>query len=57
MQEFMDFMVEILSKHKNSTILGDFNLHINYYADNETMVFSDIDDLSRPKTTCEILHT
>ena len=38
----LDFMVEMLSKHKNSIILGDFNLHVNSFDDNETMVFSDM---------------
>ena len=35
-------MVENFSKHKNSIILGNFNLHINDCDDNEAMVFSDM---------------
>ena len=42
MDEFMDFKVEILSTHKNSIILGNFNLCVNDYDDNEAMVFSDM---------------
>ena len=38
----MDFTVEILSKRKNSIILGDFNHQVNDYDDNEAMAFSDM---------------
>ena len=42
MDEFKDFMVKILSKHKSSIILGDLNIYVNDYDENEAMVFSDM---------------
>ena len=38
----MGFTVETLSKYKNSIILRDLKLCVNYYDDNEAVVFSDM---------------
>ena len=40
-EEFLDYLTEVLSKHKNVIVLGDFNMHINDVSDNDAQTFSD----------------
>ena len=42
MDEYVEFLADVLADHRNLIILGDFNIHINSIDDPDAEVFSDM---------------
>ena len=42
LDEYVEFLADVLADHRNILILGDFNIHINSKDDPDAEVFSDM---------------
>ena len=42
MDEYVEFLADVLADHRNLLILGDFNIHVNSIDDPDAEVFSDM---------------